>query len=212
MSALSGVILSGGRSRRMGQDKAFLEVNGVRLIDRVAATLGEVCDELIVVANDSARYASSRWRVIPDAFPETGSLGGLYSGLVAARYAHVLAVACDMPFLNPDLLRYLARVVRGWDAAIPRSTRGDASRITHHASRAKDLDLQPLHAAYHRRVAAAIRDCIAANDLRMISFLPHIRVRYVEPSEISAFDPQSLSFFNANTPEEWQAALERLHA
>jgi len=196
----------------MGQDKAFLVVNGVRLIDRVAETLGEVCDEILVVANDTARYVGSMWRVTPDAFPDTGALGGLYSGLVAARYAHVVAVACDMPFLNPALLRYLARVVRGWDAVIPRSgdSPGDALRPVQHGPRAKDVNLQPLHAVYHRRVASAIRGRIAANDLRLISFFPYIHARYVEPSEVRRFDPQGLSFFNANTPLEWQAVLERL--
>lgn len=212
--ALSGVILSGGRSRRMGQDKAFLELGGQRLIDRVADTLMRVCDDLVVVANDLDRYNSPRWRVVPDAFPDTGSLGGLYTGLTAARHRYVVAVACDMPFLNIKVLRYLGRAALGWDAAVPRLS---TPHIIPHANTAerptaKDVNLQPLHAVYHRRVAHAIRRQIAAGDLRMIGFFPQVRVRYVDSHELQSLDPLGLSSFNANTPDEWQAALERVNA
>ena len=214
MPALSGIILSGGQSRRMGQDKAFLELGGRRLLDHVAEALGQVCDDLVVVANDVERYRGPGWRVAPDAFPGAGSLGGLYTGLQAARHPYVVTVACDMPFLNVALLRYLAEAAQGWDAAIPRA---HIEGMTGRGSRrdgsptAKDVDLQPLHAVYHRRVARPIRDRIAAGDLRMIGFLPAIRARYVSAEEVQRLDPQGLSFFNANTPEEWQAVVERRH-
>ena len=215
MPAVSGIILSGGRSRRMGQDKAFLEVGGRRLIDHVADALTQVSDDLIIVANEPDRYHDPRWRVVPDAFPDTGSLGGLYTGLVAARHAYAVAVACDMPFLNVSLLRYLISQARSWDAAVPHVS---GPSFLHRPDRverrptAKDVDLQPLHAVYHRRAAAAIRRQIAAGDLRLIGFFPHIRVHYVSADVIARFDPQGLSFFNANTPEEWQLVVERLHA
>lgn len=214
MPARSGIILSGGQSRRMGQDKALLELGGQRLIDRVAEALGQVCDDLIVVANDVERYRGSGWRVVPDAFPGAGSLGGLYTGLQAAHYPYVVTVACDMPFLKVDLLRYLADAAQGWDAAIPRAP---VEGMTGRGRRrdgpptAKDVDLQPLHAVYHRRVARHIRARIAAGDLRVIGFLPAIRVRYVNAQDVQRLDPEGLSFLNANTPEEWQAVLERLH-
>lgn len=215
MPALSGVILSGGQSRRMGRDKALLEVGGQRLIDRVVERLREVTDDIIVVANEPERYIGPHRRVIPDAFPNSGSLGGLYSGLVAARHAYVVAVACDMPFLNPALLRFLARAARGWDAALPQVSEGRLTDGGNHAIAdrkvtAKNVDLQPLHAVYHRRVGRAILDRLQAGDMRMIGFLPHLRVRYVTAEEIARYDPLHLSFFNANTPEEWAAALERL--
>ncbi|MCW5851523.1 MAG: molybdenum cofactor guanylyltransferase [Anaerolineae bacterium] len=213
MPALSGIILSGGQSRRMGQDKAFLALGGQRLIDRVAQTLGQVCDDLIVVANDVERYRGSAWRVVPDAFPGAGSLGGLYTGLQAARYPYVVTVACDMPFLNVDLLRYLADAAQGWDASIPRAPiegMTGRGRRRDGSPTAKDVDLQPLHAVYHRRVARPIRARIAAGDLRMIGFLSSVRVRYVSAEDVRRLDPQGVSFLNANTPEEWQAVLERL--
>lgn len=215
MPRLSGIILCGGSSRRMGRDKALLTVGGQRLLDLVAATLGQVADDLIVVASQVEAYQGRGWRVVSDAFPGAGSLGGLYSGLRAAHFPYAITVAVDMPFLNPAVLRYLARVARGWDAVIPRI---NPERLTGHPGRnrhmntARDADLQPLHAVYHRRVADTIRRCIQDNDLRMISFLPLVRVRLVTYEEVARFDPEGLSFFNANTPEEWQAARERLDA
>ncbi|MFN8470610.1 MAG: molybdenum cofactor guanylyltransferase [Anaerolineae bacterium] len=213
MAALSAIILSGGQSRRMGRDKALLELDGERLLDRVANTLSRVSDDVIVVAGDATRYSGGAWRVIADAFPGAGALGGLYSGLQAARHPYVLAVACDMPFLNEPLLRYLARAARGWDAAVPQVSDtplgGDIALAPRHT--AKDRDLQPLHAVYNRRVARVVLERIAAGDLRMISFFPNIRVRYVSAAEVERYDPDRLSFFNANTPEEWSAAQERLH-
>ncbi|MFN8496499.1 MAG: molybdenum cofactor guanylyltransferase [Anaerolineae bacterium] len=213
MAALSAIILSGGQSRRMGRDKALLELDGERLLDRVANTVSAVSDDVIVVAGDAARYGGGPWRVVSDAFPGAGALGGLYSGLQAARHPYVLAVACDMPFLSVPLLAYLARAARGWDAAVPQasdtSLGSDADLSPR--STAKDRDLQPLHAVYHRRVARVILERIAAGDLRMIGFFPFIRVRYVSAAEIERHDPQRLSFFNANTPEEWAAVQERFH-
>lgn len=210
---VSGVILAGGGSRRMGQDKALLQVGGQRLIDRVAGLVGQVVDEVVVVAADPARYRSDNWRVVADAFPGAGSLGGLYTGLQAARHAYVIAVAVDMPFVNPDVLRYLIKVGREWDATIPRIAPHDLTARPGrdgHAPTAKDTDLQPLHAIYHRRTAEAIRRCIREGDLRLISFLPLVRVRLVAAEEIAALDPDGLSFFNANTPADWQIVRERL--
>ena len=213
MAALSAIILSGGQSRRMGRDKALLELDGERLLDRVANTVSAISDDVIVVAGDPARYPAGGWRVVGDAFPGAGALGGLYSGLQAARHPYVVAVACDMPFLSTPLLRYLARMASGWDAAVPQVSdtplTDDLALSPRHT--AKDRDLQPLHAVYNRRVAKVIRERIAAGDLRMIGFFPQIRVRYVSAAEIERYDPQRLSFFNANTPEEWAAVQERLH-
>ena len=214
MPGLSAIILSGGQSRRMGRDKALLELNGERLLDRVANTLSAMSDDVVVVAGDPERYGGGPWRVVGDAFPGAGALGGLYSGLQAARHPYVVAVACDMPFLNVPLLGYLARAARGWDAAVPRvsdtALGADAELMPRQT--AKDRDLQPLHAVYNRRVAKAILERITAGDLRMIGFFPTIRVRYIGAAQVERYDKEHLSFFNANTPEEWSAVQERLNA
>ncbi len=214
MPRLSAIILSGGQSRRMGRDKALLELDGERLLDRVANSVARLSDDVIVVAGEPERYTGGAWRVVADAFPGAGAVGGLYSGLQAARHPYVLAVACDMPFLNIALLRYLARAARGWDAAVPQvsDTPLGVDGELQPRQTAKERDLQPLHAVYNRRVAKAILERIAAGDLRMIGFFSRIRVRYVSATEVERYDTEHLSFFNANTPEEWSAAQERLHA
>src|SRR5919108_2948434 len=107
MEPTAGIILAGGQSRRMGQDKALMALRGRTLIQRVMDALAPICDELILVTNTPDPYAHLALRMIPDAFPGAGSLGGLYSGLAAMIAEQAIAVACDMPFLNSELLRYL---------------------------------------------------------------------------------------------------------
>ena len=108
MTGISAIILAGGESRRMGSNKALLSLDGQPLIARTAACLRPLADELIVVTNTPEAYqflvADFAARLIPDALPARSALVGLYSGLRMARGDLALAVACDMPFLNPALL------------------------------------------------------------------------------------------------------------
>ncbi|MDQ3328826.1 MAG: NTP transferase domain-containing protein, partial [Chloroflexota bacterium] len=98
----------------MGQNKALLSLapGGPSLIEMVAARLAEVASETVLVGTETAPYEFLGLRHVPDLYPNAGSLGGIYSGLQAAAYPHALAVACDMPFLSPHLLRYMASVPR----------------------------------------------------------------------------------------------------
>jgi molybdopterin-guanine dinucleotide biosynthesis protein A len=166
-----------------------------------------VCRELILVANDVAAYARFGVSIVPDVYPGKGSLGGLYTGLNAARYDHALAVACDMPFLNRDLLAYLVSLARDFDITIPRATdlskniardRQNSKRV--HPLLAKEINLHPTHAIYSKNCLAPIHTKLMADELRLIGFYDGLRVRVVEPAEIDRFDPKHLSFFNANTP------------
>jgi len=118
---VSAVILAGGQSRRMGRDKAFIEFEGAPLIARVIERVKPVCSEVIIVANDVDAYAHFGVRVVGDAYPGKGSLGGTFSGLQVAREDYALAVACDMPFLNAALLRYLISLAPQFDVVIPRA-------------------------------------------------------------------------------------------
>src|SRR5947209_2608700 len=104
---VSGIILAGGASRRMGRDKAWIELDGKPLIVHVMDALLHVCDEILIVTNDFERFKHLPVRLVRDEFANTGSLGGLYSGLYAAGNELTTAVACDMPFLNWQLLEAL---------------------------------------------------------------------------------------------------------
>jgi molybdopterin-guanine dinucleotide biosynthesis protein A len=201
---VDGVILAGGQSRRMGQDKALLSLGGRTLLQRVIDVLAPICSELILVTNDPERYTSFALRAVPDIFPGTGSLGGLYTGLAASRSEGAVAVACDMPFLNAALLNYLVEQSSDVDAVVP-----DLSTVAATAGdrpKAKQLDLHPLHAVYRRACLAPIEEQLRAGDLRMMGFFERVKVRYVKRADVMRFDQQLRSFFNVNTPEEWAQA------
>lgn len=207
----SAVILAGGKSRRMGRDKAFLEFDGQFLIERVIARVSQVCDAVSIVSNDLDLYARFGVPVMGDVYPNKGSLGGIFTGLQSTREEYVLVVACDMPFLNEALLRHLISLAPQADVIVPRAKdlssnvhrgRPDASTMRF----AKDADLHPTHAIYSKRCIDPMRARLLADDLRIISFYDMMKVRVVEPDEIDRFDPKHLSFFNANTPEDLEFA------
>jgi molybdopterin-guanine dinucleotide biosynthesis protein A len=206
---VSAIILAGGKSRRMGRDKAFLEFDGKPLIAHVIERITRVCTDIIIVANDAPAYARFGLRVIGDVYPGKGSLGGIYSGLQAAHTPHVLAVACDMPFLNEALLRYLISLAPTADVIVPRA-RDLSSNVLRDTQRlrplAKEFDLHPMHAVYSKNCLEPMHAQLLTDDLRIISFYNAVRVRVVEPEEVDQFDPQHLSFFNANTPADFEFA------
>ena len=138
---------------------------------------------------------------MPDRFPGAGPLAGLHAGLRAARCDLLLAVAGDMPFVNPALVAHLVELMPGFDAVVP--------ELPH--PRTGEPVKEPLHAIYRRSCLGAVAARLAAGERPMVGFLPDVRVRVVPPDEIRSIDPDFRSFFNVNTPEDWRAA-ERLLA
>lgn len=201
---LSVLILAGGRSRRMGQDKVWLELDGATLIERVVARVLPLAAEILFSANAPERFeALARTlpvsgRVVADIFPGAGPLAGLHAGLSAAQHDLVLALAADMPFVNPALIAAMIGLARGFDAVVPQLR-----------SETGDLAWEPLHALYRRSCAPAIAARLAAGDRQVISFLADVRTRPLTPAEVAAIDPQAHSFFNINTPEDWRRAQSR---
>lgn len=186
---LSVIILAGGRSRRLGRDKAFLPLDGRPLIEHIVQKLTLLSDDLVVVANDLPAVAKLALpaRLIPDERPGEGSLMGIYSGLKAARGERALVVACDMPFLSLPLLRYLAAQPGDYDVVIPRF--GGL--------------YEPLHAVYARTCLPAMTRLLARGGRQIIAFFPEMRIHCVEEEEVDPLDPDHLSFLNVNTPEDW---------
>lgn len=184
---ISAVILAGGKGKRLGAEKAFLALPGRRpLIEEAVNCLAQVAAEVLVVSARLDGYQRLPARLVEDARPGTGALGGLYSGLQAANYDYCLAVACDMPFLSLGLLRYMVGLPRDYDVLVPKL----------------DSYLEPLHAVYSRRCLGAIENRLSAGDLRIVGFFDQVRVRYLARHELEAYDPQLLSLFNINTPEQ----------
>jgi len=188
----SAVVLAGGRSSRLGQDKAFLRINGQFLIERILEKLAQLSDEVIVVTNEIEKYAQFEAIVVGDMFPGTGALGGICSGLRAATRSHSLVVACDMPFLNLSLLRYMQGLAPRCDVVIPR-----VGKLT-----------EALHAFYSRNCLPLIEEQLRTGNLRIVSFLPQVRVRYVEGDEMDVFDPDRLSLFNINSQADLDKARQ----
>lgn len=186
------VVLAGGRSLRLGRDKAWEEVGGESLLVRVIHHLASLSTEIIVAtASGEATCLPPvlKVRTVVDHYPGRGALGGIHAGLSDARYFHSLVVACDMPFLNLGLLRYMMDVCSPYDVVIPRY----------------NGRLEPLHAIYSKRCLEPIRTALESGEHRIVSFFPLVKVRYLDEVEIERFDRDGLSFFNINT----QADLDR---
>ncbi len=211
----SGIIVAGGASRRMGRDKAFIDLQGRPLIARVLDRVQAVCSETIIVSNNREAFAEYGVEVIGDAYPGKGSLGGIFTGLQAAREPLALAVACDMPFLDERLLRHLISLAPGFDVVIPHAPDPSSTLVAPNVAApslrrptARQRALHPLHAVYAKSCLEAMQARLQEGDLRAIGFLETLNVRIVEAQEIDQFDPRHLSFFNVNTPEDLAAALD----
>ena len=195
MTGLSGIVLAGGLSRRLGRDKAIEPFGGEPLIARVIGRLSTLTNETVVVVNNEARGAElplpDEARVAVDIYPESGSLGGIFSGLTAANNDWGFVVACDMPFLNTGLIAHMLTLREDYDAVVP----------------LLDGYPEPTHAAYSRACLPHIESRLKAGQLKIAGFFDDVRVRYVSESEIDSFDAERLSFFNVNRPDDLERAL-----
>ena len=189
------VVPAGGRSLRLGRDKAWEEVGGKSLLLRVIRRLASLSMEIIVATapgEEKRLPPGLEVKTVADLYPGSGALGGIHAGLSAAGSFHSLVVACDMPFLNLDLLRYMMDICSPYDVVIPRC----------------NGLLQPLHAIYSKRCLEPMRTTLEADEHRIVAFFPMVTVRYMDEAEIERFDKDHLSFFNINT----QADMDRARA
>ena len=212
-SPISAAILAGGQSRRMGTDKALLRLapDGPTLLERVAAAVGAVAAETLLVANDD-RYASlglRDLRTVPDAYPGAGALGGIYSAVAAAAHDHCLVVACDMPFLAVPLLRALAAEPRDYDVLAPYLPVAEGAE-----NRQSDAGgvYETLHALYGRGALPAMREQLDAGRYKIVGFFPQVHVRAYPVAAVRRHDPGLHSFFNVNTPARLAEARALLAA
>ena len=187
---VSAIVLAGGLSRRLGRDKAVVPFDGIPLIGRVIGRLSYLTAETVVVVNSEARAAElplpHSARTAVDIYPDSGSLGGIYTGLSAAANDWGFVVACDMPFLNAGLIEYMLGLREGCDAVVP----------------ILDGYPEPTHAAYSRTCLPHIERRLKAGQLKIAGFFDDVRVKYIPVSEIDVYDRDHLSFFNVNTPED----------
>lgn len=189
---LSVAIIAGGKSVRMGRDKAFVKLAGKPLIQHVierSRNLGQT--ETILIANQPERYRHLGLPVFSDVCPNKGSLGGIYTALAYAQSPHTLVIACDMPFIKPELLRFMiAQISDDIDIVAP--------RVGGYP--------QGLHAIYSQSCRQPIQEQLAANRLKVIRFYDRMRVRYLDEADYGLYDVDGRSFVNLNTPEELRQA------
>lgn len=194
---VSIAILAGGQSRRMGRDKGLVQLGARPMVEHVHRATQSVGHEVFVVTNQPEAYAFLGLRTVSDQEPGRGSLEGLRTALRGARTEHILVVACDMPFVRPELVAHLARKAGSADAVVPRF----------------QGQLQPFLALYNRSCLPAIERALAQNQLEVRAILRQFDRVEVEEPELRAHDSEGISFYNVNTPEELERAqvlLERL--
>jgi molybdenum cofactor guanylyltransferase len=183
---ISGVLIAGGKSRRMGRDKRFLTVGGISLFHRTLTLLEQMFPETIVVLAEPVESLEVRGgRVVYDVIPNAGSLGGLYTGLMAASHVRIFAVACDMPFLNSDVIRFMASFDTTADIVVAKLENG----------------FQPLHALYSRSCLPFLKGMAAERELKIQKLYgtQQLRVTVVDMAEIAIVGAGLKSFQNVNT-------------
>lgn len=190
----SAVILAGGKSRRMGRNKALLDFGGEPLIGRLCRVLKEGFHEVFVSANEQQTYEFLNAPIITDVFTSGGALAGIHAGLIHSGASHCFFAACDMPFVNVELVRYLHGFTGNYDVVIPLSEAG----------------LEPLHSFYSRACIPYIEEQLRSGNLKIIDFFPRVSVKEVTQEEVRIYDPEQVSYFNINTREKYELARARL--
>jgi len=185
---ISGCLLAGGQSLRMGRDKALVDFEGKPLIARLAERLSAVCDEVLVSARSPDAYAFFELPMIEDCFPGRGPLSGIHAALQACSRPWLFALACDMPFFSEALLREQWRLgaTGRWEVICPESEGG----------------LEPLHGLYHKRILPEVEKALAGEDFQVSSFFPRVRTRTLSWEEVREVDPEGFCFRNWNRPED----------
>ena len=190
-SSCCAVILSGGLNSRMaGQNKAFLEVGGHTILNRLLDSLHPIFNEILLVTREPRSYADIPVKVIVDLYEDRSSLTGIHAGLVNAQADYAFIVPCDAPFLQPSIIQLLLNALEPqWDVVVP----------------LMDGFYQPLCAIYSKKCLPEIEKQLHRGDYRIYNFFPRMKVKTLCAEQIKAADPEMLSFFNVNTPPAYLA-------
>ena len=160
------------------------------MIEVVLERVADLGAELILSTNKPAAYAHLGLPSYPDIHPDKGPLGGIYTAVAQASHPYTLVVACDMPWLNPDLLQYMISLRHQADIIVPRW----------------DKFPEPLHAIYSKACLPPIADQLQRDQLKIVRFYGQVQVHFVDRPDIERFDENGRSFANLNTPQELKKA------
>ncbi len=186
---MTGILLAGGKNSRMGVNKAFLEIDQERLIDKTLDIYQRLFSEIIIVTNDPLPHLEFfNAALVTDIYKGKGPLGGIYTGLFYAKNNYTFACSCDMPFLNEMFIAYMIGQSGKHDVIVPELPEG----------------YQPLHAIYSRNCLPSIRRLILMDKLKITGFYRDMSVLTISEKEIQPFNPGGLLFYNLNTQEDWE--------
>jgi molybdenum cofactor guanylyltransferase len=185
---MTGIILSGGENSRMGANKAFLVIDGERLIDRTLRIFKNLFSEVILVTNSPLDYLDLDVTLVTDIYPGKKALGGIYTGLFYAGGTHAFVAACDMPFLNPDFIAYMMKQAPAHDIVVPETAEG----------------LQPLHAIYGTSCLPVMKRLISQDKLKVTGCYKGLKCSTISETIQKSFDPDNRMFININTRDEFR--------
>jgi len=197
MEGLAGIVVAGGKSRRLGQDKRRLRLwgdSGPTLLEHTVNLIAPFCSETLVVLNDGDDWPQLAARRVPDLIDDAGALGGIYSGLSACQAEYAFVVAADMPLLQSELIELLIAQPRDYQALVPRAQQQGSTR--------NRFDLEPLLAIYARSALPVMSALLDAGERRISDLFAKLQTRIVEPEVWSKVDPTGRSFRNINRPED----------
>ena len=190
----SGVILAGGLNTRFsGKNKAFIRLGGNRILDRVYNVFHELFEEIILVTNDPLQYLEWDLHIVSDLYPVRSSLTGIHAGLFYAQNPYAFFTACDTPFLKKEMIELiLDNIEAGIDIVMPETSAGS----------------EPLCAVYSKRFLQTAQEHLLQNKPKILLALSRNRIKKIPENILRSKDPELLSFFNVNTPDDLARAEE----
>ncbi len=191
MRKAAAIILAGGKNTRISRNKALIQLpTGETMLQNILNVLQKIFPEIIIVTNQREAYLKFGLPVVEDLIKESGPLGGIFTGLCFSESKRNFVVACDMPFIKPALIRLLLQESGSWDAIVPEV----------------NGEVEPLFAVYSKNCIRVMFEHLQRQNLKIRQVMGKLRVKKVGATEIDRFDPEHLSFFNINTPEDLKRA------
>jgi molybdopterin-guanine dinucleotide biosynthesis protein A len=184
--SITGVILVGGKSRSMGTDKAFLEIEGEPIFERVLRAMSANFASVLLIGDKQERFSGYGLPVIADRYPGS-ALGGLYTGLLSADTDLIYVSPCDLPFPSASLIRHLCSLANGFDTVVPKTEKG----------------FEPLFALYRKSCLEPMRHLLEQGNYRVYDIYPEVTVRFVSAEELNLVTDLEHSLLNINTPAEY---------
>lgn len=186
------IILAGGKSIRMGTDKAFLKIGQKTIIRHILDELQKELQDILIVSKKETCFEEMGVRIVTDIYPGNSPLVGIHAGLVYALNYYNLVIACDLPFINGKLVKLMVEQAQGADVLVPQ----------------KGKYLQPLCAVYSKKCLGPIEESLSAGRLKVTAFYPKVKVKYIDEDKLSGLAGRDNLFFNINTPEDLTLARE----